>query len=363
MNLIGNQRGGASDLARHLLKTENEKVVVYEIRGFASGTLSSALQESYAISRQTKCKQHLFSLSLNPPKDAKVSPETFVDAIQRAEERLGLQGQPRAIVFHEKIGWDGELRRHAHAVWCRIDAEAMKAVQMSFFKRKLNNLGRELFLEHGWTMPKGYVRSQDANPLNYTLAEWQQAKRAKTHPTKIKEVFQDCWAISDNQAAFAQALKEQGYVLARGDRRGVVAVDFRGEVYAVSRYVGIKAKQVRAKIGDGANLPHSHRAKQEAASMVADRLRQLQKQQKRTERQSQAILNSEIRRKRDRHRQESRQFDERLAARFPNGGSTSQRKVPDRSIRFLGLACWQPTADDRAKPVRSGSSQGTRPGG
>ena len=67
MILVGNQRGGAKDLALHLLKQENEHVEVHEVRGFASHNLTAALNEAYAISRATRCKQFLFSLSLNPP--------------------------------------------------------------------------------------------------------------------------------------------------------------------------------------------------------------------------------------------------------------------------------------------------------
>jgi hypothetical protein len=67
MILVGNQRGGARDLARHLMKDENERVVLHDLRGFASNDLLGAFQESHAISRGTKCKQHLFSLALNPP--------------------------------------------------------------------------------------------------------------------------------------------------------------------------------------------------------------------------------------------------------------------------------------------------------
>lgn len=131
MILVGGQRGGGADLARHLMKDENERVIVHEVRGFVADDLAGAFQESYAISRGTRCKQHLYSLSLNPPKEADPRQELLVDAVNRAEERLGLSGQPRAIVFHEKRGTDGEVRRHAHAVWCRIDTHKMRAVQMS----------------------------------------------------------------------------------------------------------------------------------------------------------------------------------------------------------------------------------------
>ena len=112
MILVGNQRGGAKDLAQHLLKQENEHVDVHELRGFVSGNLTGALNEAYAISRATRCKQFLFSLSLNPPPDAQVSSQDFEQAISKVEDKLGLKDQPRAIVFHEKEG-----RRHCHAVW------------------------------------------------------------------------------------------------------------------------------------------------------------------------------------------------------------------------------------------------------
>lgn len=94
MILVGNQRGGAYDLANHLMKPENERVVVHDVRGFVADDLRGAFQESYAISRGTKCRQHLFSLSLNPPKEAEVVPATFEEAVDRAEKALGLDGQP-----------------------------------------------------------------------------------------------------------------------------------------------------------------------------------------------------------------------------------------------------------------------------
>lgn len=191
MILVGNQRGGARDLARHLLKDENERVVVHDMRGFASNDLLSALQESQAISRGTNCKQHLFSLSLNPPADADASEADFEDAVSRVEQALGLSKQPRAIVFHEKEGTDDQIRRHAHAVWCRIDVENMKAVQLSFTHTKLQSVARDLYRDHGWKMPRGFVRHEERDPRNFTLAEWQQCKRAKRDPAKTKEIFQD----------------------------------------------------------------------------------------------------------------------------------------------------------------------------
>lgn len=143
MILKGSQRGGGKQLALHLLNTrDNEHVEVHEIRGFASTDVVGALKEAHATSRGTKCTQFLFSVSLSPPPQERVGIETFEDAIRRIEERNNLKGQPRVVLFHEKEG-----RRHAHAVWSRIDAETMTARNLSHFKLKLRDISRELYLE------------------------------------------------------------------------------------------------------------------------------------------------------------------------------------------------------------------------
>src|SRR5690606_32007004 len=133
--LKGSQRAGGRQLAAHLLRTdENEHVEVHELRGFMADDLHGAFQEAYAASKGTRAKQPFFSLSLNPPANENVPTEIFEDAIDRVEQRLGLAGQPRAVVFHEKDG-----RRHAHAVWSRIDTDAMKAVNLPHYKVKLRD--------------------------------------------------------------------------------------------------------------------------------------------------------------------------------------------------------------------------------
>ncbi len=264
MILKGSQRGGGQDLAAHLMRTdENEHVEIHEIRGFASDTLAMAFKEAHAISRGTKCQQYLFSLSLNPPEAENVPVEAFEKAIDEIEQKLGLNDQPRAIVFHEKEG-----RRHAHAVWSRIDADEMKARQLSHFKRKLTDISRELYLEHDWKMPRGLESPALRDPTNFTLAEWQQAKRLGIDPRELKQTVQDCWAASDSRASFEHALKARGFWLARGDRRGFVILDYQGEVYSLSRALGIKAKEVRARLGDPDNL----RNVEDAKRAIGDRM-------------------------------------------------------------------------------------------
>ncbi len=273
MLFVGNQRGGARNLAAHLLSPENEHVEVHEVRGFASESVAGAFNEAYAMSRGTKCTQFLFSLSVNPPQDQNASIEDFESAIDLAEDRLGLSGQPRTIVFHEKNG-----RRHAHAVWSRIDSDKMKAVQLSFTHKKLQEVSRELHIQHGWQMPRGMVDKSLRDPKNFTLDEWQQAKRQGEDPRVIKAAFQDAWATSDSKPAFSNALKERGYTLARGDRRGYVAIDRHGEIYAVAKWSGVKTKSVRERLGDPKSLPDIEIAKQQIASEMQPSMERLNKE-------------------------------------------------------------------------------------
>jgi hypothetical protein len=99
MILNASQRGRGQDLATHLMKTENEHVLVHELRGFAADDLHGAFKEAEAISRGTKCRQYLFSVSLSPPEHEKVAPKIFEGAIERIEERLGLgRASPRCGV-------------------------------------------------------------------------------------------------------------------------------------------------------------------------------------------------------------------------------------------------------------------------
>lgn len=173
MIIEGNQRGNAKKLANHLLNDrDNDHVTVHEISGFSSETVHGAFQEIQATSRATRCTQFLFSVSLNPPQDEIATNETFEKALSNIEQKMSLEGQPRVVVFHEKEG-----RRHAHCVWSRIDAQSMTAINLPFYKKKLNEISKDIYLEQGWNMPKGFIDKQYTNPLNFTREEWQQAKR------------------------------------------------------------------------------------------------------------------------------------------------------------------------------------------
>lgn len=332
MILKGSQRGGAKQLALHLLREdENEHVEVHEIRGFLSDTVQGAFKEMHAISQGTKCRQFMFSLSLNPPQKENVSIQKFENAIEAAEKKLGLDGHARIIVFHEKEG-----RRHAHCVWSRIDAEQMKAVNMSFYKDKLCGLSKQLYLEYGWKLPKGLIDKKERNPFNFTLADWQQAKRLGDDPKVIKATLQEAWTISDNKQSFIKALEERGYYLAQGDRRGYVAVDYRCEVYSLSRQTGVKTKELQARLGDGKGLPTVTEVTQQISQRMTESLdKHIQHVQENAKREA-----APLRRQRldmaQRHRQERRAMQEFQDQRHKKETKARTARLP-RGLRSI----WQ----------------------
>lgn len=253
MILKASSRGGANSLANHLTSDENDNVTVHQIDGFMADNVEGALQEMYAISRGTQCKKFMFSLSLSPPKEADITSKDFDDAIAQAEKRLGLEGQAKVVVIHEK-GLDRPP--HAHCVWSRIDTDKMKAIEMGLYKKELNSLAKDLFIQHAWTMPNGFLGRDYADPRNFSLKEWKQAERQGLNPKQVKASIQGAWQYSDNQQSFNAALTQSGFFLARGDKKNVhLAVNWSGETYALRRTLGVKVKDIKDKIGDADKLP------------------------------------------------------------------------------------------------------------
>lgn len=271
MILDGNRRGSCMEMARHLLNgDENDHVEVHEVRGFITEDVMEAMKEVDAICRGTKAWQGLFSVSLSPPPTENVRTEVFEAAIARIEERNGLTDQPRVVVFHEKKG-----RRHCHVVWSRIDAETMTAIPQPFFKMKLRAISREMYLENGWRMPRGLMNYEERSLRNFTLDQWQQAKRIGRDAGELRQIMQECYAASDSASAFGSALEERGLYLAKGDRRGHVAVTYEGEVLSVSRYTKKTVKEIEARLGPPDDLRSVDETKAYIAGTVVPKLQKL----------------------------------------------------------------------------------------
>jgi len=264
MIIKGNQRGGGQALAAHLMNTrDNDHVELHEVRGFASNDLAGAFLEVEIAAAGTKCQQPFFSVSLNPPKGHNPAIEEFEAAADLIEAKFpGLKGQPRTLIFHEKEG-----RRHCHAIWSRIN-EHGRAAQLSHSREKLRDVSRAMYAAMGIEPPAGLRDRTRADPLNYDLPTWQQAKRMGEDPRDLKQIIQTAWAISDDRASFERALEQNALHLARGDKRGFVIVHHSGEAMSLTRFGEIGTRDLKARLGE----PEKLRTVDQVRTMLRDRL-------------------------------------------------------------------------------------------
>jgi hypothetical protein len=253
MILKGSQRANGADLAVHLMNSfDNERVEIAQVYGTVADDLMGAFAEFEAVAQGTKAEKYLYSLSINPPDE--LTREQYFEAIEAIENRLGLSGQPRAVVFHVKADKHGVPREHCHVVWSRIDVENMKAIHLAHDKRKLMDMACELAHQYGLDLPPGLKawegrQRHEKDALEPTLAEKAQQDQTGITPDQRRAEITSCYEQADTAQAFINALEQKGYVLARGDRRGFVVVDKFADVHSLTRYIkGHKAKDISARL-------------------------------------------------------------------------------------------------------------------
>ena len=240
------QRGGGKDLATHLLNAfDNEYVEVAEVSGAVAPDLHGAFAEWEAIATGlTKCRNYLYSLSVNPDLgQGQLSRAQYMDYVDRVEKALGLEGQPRAIVYHIKDG-----REHCHVVWSRIDYQTEKAVHLAFDREKLMMVTRQFAREHGLSLPDGYGPSRfDERRPQTSLYERAQERATGISKEERQILVTQAWRQSDSPKAFVRALEDLGYVLATGNRPYVL-VDIYGGMNALPKLIddrSVRTKDIR----------------------------------------------------------------------------------------------------------------------
>lgn len=265
------QRAGGAEQAAHFLnRFENSLVELYELRGALSGDLHGAFMEwEVQAHTLTKCEKYLYCLSINPdPAQGDLPDELYLDYIERVEKTLGLTGQPRAIVFHEKDG-KYEARRHCHVAWSRIDIDNEKAIHISFDHQKLRALTIAFCREHGLALKGGYLERNDRKQA--TLYEQVQSAETGLSADDHRKLVTEAWQLSDSPRAFVNALQESGYILANG-RRPYVLVDIYGHTHALRRMIDVPDVRMKTlKEFFGAEFaPENLPSVDEAQQMVAE---------------------------------------------------------------------------------------------
>ena len=228
MIVRGKSRGWGGQLGNYLeAQGENETVTPLEVRGTAAQDVRRAVLEMSMRCELTKRgKLGLYHAQIAPAYgEDNLSPEQWKEAADQLEKALGLTGQPRVIVLHEKKG-----KVHGHLVWQR--EKEGKLVKMSHNYRAHDRVraGLEKQLQHQRTR----------------------------QPSDHKEELTRLWGQTKDAASFAKAAREAGYTLARGDRRPFQVVTPDGEKLDLVRQLqGVKTAQARERLDVIApTLPH-----------------------------------------------------------------------------------------------------------
>ena len=251
MIIKGKSRAGPSQLAYHLGRADtNERVEILQLD--SAGTTGEAFRDWQTYTLATKGSLGLYHANIDPDTKYEMTPEQWTRAVDILEEELGLQGQPRAVVMHEKNG-----REHVHVVWARADMDTLtlRSDSMNYQAHERASLRMEQEFGHEHVPGKHAKRDRDAQPEFPTADaqhdEWQQAERGGIDHRERKAQVTALYEASDTGPAFKAALEDAGYVLARGDRRDFVILDDDAKVHSLGRQLsGVKAADLRAFMAD-----------------------------------------------------------------------------------------------------------------
>jgi Relaxase/Mobilisation nuclease domain len=275
MVIKGGARGGAVELAAHLVRTDtNERAEVIELRGLLAKDLKGALREMDAQAIGTQCTRTLYHASINVPDDEQLTPQQWAQSVDRLEKHLGLQGHARAVVMHEKQG-----REHVHVVWSRIDTERHRAVRDSHNYTRHEEVARDLEREFGLRRVQGAHVERDGQPRpERTPNEREMQQQAKTGVSieQVKADMAAAWQTTRNGTAFQREIAAQGYQLAKGDKRDAfLVIDETGGLHALrSRLDGVKTKAIRERFSDLEAVPDVEQARamqRQAREMIPER--------------------------------------------------------------------------------------------
>jgi hypothetical protein len=243
----GKSRAGPSQLARHLGRTDtNERVAVLQLD--SAGTPEQAFRDWQTYTLATQGKLGLYHANIDPDAKYDMAPGQWMRAVDILEEELGLKGQPRAVVMHEKHG-----REHIHVVWARTDMETLRlrSDSQNYQAHERASLRMEREFGHEHVPGKHAKRDRDAQPefpsSEVSHDEWQQGERTGLNHRDRKAQVMALYEASDSGPAFKAALEDAGYMLARGDRRDFVILDEDAKVHSLGRQLPrVTSKDLRA---------------------------------------------------------------------------------------------------------------------
>jgi len=264
---------GGPALARYLMDGKNEHAELLELRNMDAPSFKAALFDMDMLARGSQCHAHALHVQMRAAPGERLSASHWREACDRYAEAFGMEQHQAAIILHHQQ--DGAT--HAHFVFNRVNPETLKAADLWRNYEKHKELARQMEQDWGLRQVSSQKRDRARDYSNAGRQETEQARRLGENVHDLREHVRWLWEQSPNGQAFVLALKEEGYELAKGDRRAYVVLDPHGGIYSLgSRTTGAKAREVRERLGDldPAHVPDIEQARRLLTERQAERKRQ-----------------------------------------------------------------------------------------
>jgi hypothetical protein len=203
------------------------KVMAYTV--YEQGRLKEASGQK-ATGR--KLQKPVFSYSLAWHPEQNPDREHMLATAKKSVVALGFTEHEMLIVAHRD-----EPQRHVHIIVNRVHPITGIAADLTNSKEKLSDFAHAYEVEDG----KVYCKQREENV----------EKRKAGKETRYADPdLVRAWNKAADGKAFIQALKDKGFHLAQGRKR-IVLVDKFGKISNPTRQLpGVKAKDLKAKLGD-----------------------------------------------------------------------------------------------------------------
>ncbi|MGE7157241.1 relaxase/mobilization nuclease domain-containing protein [Methylorubrum rhodesianum] len=262
-------QGEGDALARHLMKPENDEVVVIPARGLGSPDIRGQIQELRALSLGGRTDRPIYHLHVDPEDAIQDNAGARARWWALFEAEFGLASHPYCGVEHFK-----KDRRHEHRVYSLVRPDG-RVVDLAHDFARREKVSRVVEFEFGMPAP---TPSKHARAIVKALREqgrddvaaWMVASGtteaarpvARLSPQErlieertgvplddLRSAALAAWRESADGPAFLAALRARGLDLREG-RSGPVVVDGTGTAHLATRLVGAAARRQ-----DGARIP------------------------------------------------------------------------------------------------------------
>lgn len=278
MIVKGSPRKDGHALALYFMNSEEGARLIFS--SDPMGDTVTAMTEWDEIGRLTQGEKPLYHMQLCPDAKYPITDAQWKRMAEITLEEIGASGHDYELYFHPGVKENGEPDKpHAHLGVCRTNRDTLKMFDLSYnyaaHERASLRIAREMNMEivPGKHAKRDRKKQPEFPRSEASQADHQQAERTALTVEQRKEQVTALRAAADNAQAFKAALADAGYVLAKGDKRGLVLVDQEGEVYSLSKQVqDIKGKEFKAFMAplDPEKLPSVQEAKalQEQAKLA-----------------------------------------------------------------------------------------------